>query len=176
MQDNFFDTMEWNDIGNRIWGTNLEARFQAWLFLETFSKTSILIGQRQTMAANLTTSLFSFRQFPISVKFKFASVYRKTVNTQISCNIKHILLYLLWQICLFIFLADIVNVYLQNSLIIAKEKMITPALIINNVANMVCVQNSMEEWEKSKYFHWFLILNWGLRNCGGLLYINVFHL
>ena len=79
---------------------------------------------------------------------------------------------------MFIFLADIVNVNLQNSLIIVKEKMISPglpALIINNVANMVCVQNSMEEWEKSKYFHWFLILNWGLHNCGGLLYINVFH-
>ena len=49
---------------------------------------------------------------------------------------------------MFIFLADIVNVNLQNSLIIVKEKMISPglpALIINNVANMVFAQNSMVE-------------------------------
>ena len=59
---------------------------------------------------------------------------------------------------MFIFLADIVNVYLQNSLIIAKGGMITPglpALIIKNVAKTVCVQNSMVEWEKSKYYHGF---------------------
>ena len=61
------------------------------------------------------------------------------------------------------FLPDIVNVYLQNSLIIVKEKMITPALIINNVENMVCVKNfipdqevpTLEQDQKSMFFSFF---------------------
>ena len=62
------------------------------------------------------------------------------------------------------FLADIVNVYLQNSLRIAKENLITPALILNNVANMVIVKpwsslvGRLVPVAKSKCFHDFLYL------------------
>ena len=60
------------------------------------------------------------------------------------------------------FLADIVNVYQQNSLRIAKENLITPALILNNVANMVIVKpwsslvGRLVPVAKSKCFHDFL--------------------
>ena len=55
----------------------------------------------------------------------------------------------------FFSLADIVNVYLQNTLRIAKGKKLISALMINNVVIMGPVPDQVNLVQKSKYFHIF---------------------
>ena len=49
------------------------------------------------------------------------------------------------------------NVHLQNSLIIVKEIIKIPALILTNVEKMVRVRNTMVEQEKSMCFNFFTL-------------------
>ena len=61
-------------------------------------------------------------------------------------------------------LADIVNVHLQSFLIIAKEIIKTPALILTNVGKMVCVRNTMVEQDKGMCFNFFTLNQLHLSN------------
>ena len=97
-------------------------------------------------------------------------------SKQLSILFQSRYLYILRQIWFFL-LADIANVHLQNSLIIAKETIKTPALILNNVGNTACVQKiTMVEQEKSMFFNNFFFNTKTCRYVSFLKLQNTYHI